>query len=81
LHPSFAGIPADPYIRGLAIVGASTNSPDASSGGLAVGGGLMIGRSKLKFYLDYQLERLNFDAGVDREEQRGEITAGASFRF
>jgi hypothetical protein len=65
----------------MAIVGANTNSPDASSGGLAVGGGLLIGRSKLQFFVDYQLERLNFDAGVGREEQRGELSAGALFRF
>ena len=81
LRPAFAGIPAEAYVRGLLIVGATTNSPIAPSGGLAVGGGLAIDVAKLQIFLDYQLERLNFDAGLGREEQRGEIAAGARFKF
>jgi hypothetical protein len=81
VRPAFASIPAEAYARGAVIVGATTNSPVSSSGGLSLQGGLLVSLGRLQVFVDYQLERLNFDAGDRREEQRGEIASGFRFRF
>lgn len=81
LRPEFANIPATPYLRAAALLGASTNSPTGSSGGLAFQGGLVVGRGRIQFSIDYELERLSFDVAEAREEQRGEIRAGLRVNF
>ena len=81
LRPAFASIPAEVYLRAAALVGASTNSPTGSSGGLTFRGGLVVGRGRLRFFADYNFERLNFDAAAAREEQRGEVKAGLRVNF
>lgn len=81
LRPAFVSIPAEVYLRGAALLGASTNSPTGSSGGLAFQGGLLAGRGRLRFFVDYEFERLNFDASAAREEQRGEVRTGLRINF
>ncbi len=81
LHPAFASFPAEPYLRVAALLGASTNSPTGSSGGLAFQGGLVVGRDRFRFLVEYELERLNFDLVAAREEQRGEIRTGLRVNF
>ena len=81
LHPEFTSIPADVYLRAAALIGASTNSPTGSSGGMAFQGGLVVGRGRVQFLVNYEFERLNFDAAAARDEQRGEVKAGLRFHL
>ena len=81
LRPTFSSIPAEAYTRGAIIIGATTNSPVEPSGGLSAKGGLLVGGGRFQFFIDYQIERLNFESSTGRQEQRGEIGTGLLVRF
>ena len=48
---------------------------------MAFQGGLVVGRGRFRFLVEYELERLTFDVAAAREEQRGEIRTGLRVNF
>jgi hypothetical protein len=76
LRPPFSNLPAYAFVRGTAIVGASTNSATAPGTSAEFHAGLRGRWSRLQLFAEYELQRLGF--AVDREEQVGGVWFGAA---
>jgi len=76
LRLPFASIPGTAYLAGAALVGPTSNALVPARGGTDIRAGVSGGPSRVSVFAEYHLERLRFETGVAREEQRGEVTAG-----
>ena len=77
LRPTFGNLPAYAYVRGTAIVAASTNSAAAPGTSLEYHAGVRGELSRFRVFAEYELQRLGFD--VLREEQVGGMWFGIAF--
>jgi hypothetical protein len=72
----FTSIPATAYFAGAALLGPSSNVLTQPRRGLAMRAGVAGPTAPVAAFLEYHLERLTFEPGAAREEQRGEVRAG-----
>ena len=77
LRPPFGNLPAHAYVRGTAIIAASTNSASAPGTSVEYHAGVRGEWSRFQVFAEYELQRLGFD--VLREEQVGGIWFGVAY--
>ena len=79
LRPSFNNLPAYAFVRGSAIVGASTNSSTPPGTSAEFRAGVRGGSDRFQLFAEYELQRLVF--ATAREEQLGALWLGLDLSF